>query len=128
MARAHDEAAEILSESWRKIHDVVVRIPRGKVMTYGQVAAAAGLRGASRLVGYAMRGLGPRVPWHRVLGKRREGIAHVSIKDPAVGTEQRLRLERERVVFSSSGGVDLVRYGHLHGPSPKRKTGATRRR
>ena len=113
MAKDSDEeVGAVFSESWRKIHAVVVRIPRGKVMTYGQVAVAAGLPGAARLVGYAMRGLGGRVPWHRVLGQRRYGIAQISIKEALTGTEQRLRLEREGVRFSPSGGVDLERHGH----------------
>lgn len=103
---------EAMSASYRAIFDVVVRIPRGKVMTYGSVADAAGLGRAARLVGYAMHAIGKKLPWHRVLGQRRAGVAHVSIKEPLTGTEQRLRLEREGVKFSLSGGVDLVRFGH----------------
>src|SRR5262245_25440229 len=103
-AKEEDDARAIFSESYRRIFDVVVRIPRGKVMTYGQVAQAAGLGGAARLVGYAMRALGPRVPWQRVLGVRKQGIAQVTIKDPLIGAEQRRLLEREGVRFSASGG------------------------
>ena len=52
------------------ILDTVMRIPAGKVATYGQVAAAAGLPGRARLVGQSLRGLGEDsiVPWHRVVG------------------------------------------------------------
>jgi methylated-DNA-protein-cysteine methyltransferase-like protein len=107
-----DEEKEFLADSYRRISDVVLEIPRGKVMTYGEVAAAAGLGRAARLVGYAMHAIGSKLPWQRVLGKRRAGIAQVSIKDPVGGTEQRMRLEREGVRFSASGGVDLARYGH----------------
>ncbi len=107
-----DDVGAVLSASYRKIHRVVVAIPRGRVMTYGQVAAAAGLRGAARLVGYAMHALGPKVPWQRVLGAARKGFARVSIKDPIGGTEQRLRLEREGVRFTPGGLVDLARFGH----------------
>lgn len=107
-----DELRELLSESYRRIFDVTVRIPRGKVMTYGEVARTAGLGGAARIVGYAMRALGSRVPWHRVVGQRRKGLAHVSIKDPLLGAQQRMLLEREGVRFSQAGTVDLSRYGH----------------
>ena len=116
--RADDELAAALSQSYRKIFDVVVRIPRGRVMTYGQVARAAGLGGAARLVGYAMRALGRRVPWQRVLGAKKKGVAQVTIRDPLIGSEQRRLLEREGVRFSATGGIDLARYGHL----PKRKS------
>ncbi len=108
----HDEIGGAISESYQKIYAVVAAIPRGKVMTYGQVAAAAGLGRAARLVGYALRASQRRVPWQRVLGLRRKGIAQITIKDPLLGTEQRLLLERERVRFSPSGGVELARYGH----------------
>jgi alkylated DNA nucleotide flippase Atl1 len=113
-----DELERALSPSYRKIFDVVVRIPRGRVMTYGQVARAAGLGGAARLVGYAMRALGERVPWQRVLGSKRKGVAQVTIRDPLIGSEQRRLLEREGVRFSLHGGVDLGRYGHV----PRRKS------
>ena len=103
-----------LSPSYQKIYDVVTRIPRGKVMTYGDVAKAAGLGGAARLVGYAMHALGalgPKVPWQRVLGKRRAGQAHITIGDALSASAQRRKLEAEGVRFSASGAVDLVRYG-----------------
>jgi methylated-DNA-protein-cysteine methyltransferase-like protein len=110
---ADDDEKEFLSDSYRRITAVVLKIPRGKVMTYGEVAEAAGLGRAARLVGYAMHAIGSRLPWQRVLGKRRKGVAQISIKDPIGGTEQRMRLEREGVRFSATGGVDLERYGHV---------------
>ncbi len=105
--------ARAVSDSYRKIYAVVEAIPRGKVMTYGQVADAAGLGRAARLVGYALRASKGRLPWQRVLGMRGRGIAQVAIKDPLFGTEQRIRLEAERVRFTPSGGVELARYGHV---------------
>ena len=52
------------------IWNVVARIPRGHVSTYGDVARAAGLPGRARLAGKALR-LMPHdmnLPWHRVMG------------------------------------------------------------
>jgi alkylated DNA nucleotide flippase Atl1 len=46
--------------------DVVERIPRGKVMAYGDIAAYLGA-GGPRQVGAVMRDWGHEVPWHRVL-------------------------------------------------------------
>jgi len=109
--RGGDEIGEAYAESYRRIAAVILQIPRGKVMTYGQVAEDAGLGRAARLVGYALHAIGRRVPWQRVLGKRGGHLAQVSIKDPVFGTEQRLKLEAEGVVFTRSGGVDLSVYG-----------------
>jgi methylated-DNA-protein-cysteine methyltransferase-like protein len=52
------------------IWDVVARIPRGRVSTYGDVARAAGLPGRARLAGYALKHApdGLELPWHRVVG------------------------------------------------------------
>ena len=58
------------AESYQRITRVITKIPRGRVMTYGQVAEDAGLGRAARLVGYALRTIYVMVPWHRVLGKR----------------------------------------------------------
>lgn len=53
----------------RRIYEVVARIPRGRVATYGQVATLAGLPRRARLVGRALRVLPAEsdVPWHRVV-------------------------------------------------------------
>src|ERR1700761_8171890 len=52
------------------IWDVVCRIPRGQVSTYGAGARAAGLPGRARQTGFALR-VAPdemNLPWHRVVG------------------------------------------------------------
>ncbi len=52
---------------FERVYDVVKRIPRGRVMTYGQVAAAIGTRDARR-VGQALHAnKDPGVPCHRVV-------------------------------------------------------------
>jgi methylated-DNA-protein-cysteine methyltransferase-like protein len=69
---------------------VVRRIPRGSIMTYGDVAEAAGHPGAARQVVWALRNSGPGIPWHRVVGA---GNRIRLTGEP--GLEQRLRLEME---------------------------------
>jgi methylated-DNA-protein-cysteine methyltransferase related protein len=90
---------------WERIHAVVRRIPRGRVATYGQVAALAGFPGAARQVGYAMHALpaSTTVPWHRVLNAR--GV--VTLPGSA-GIEQRLRLEAEGIRFDAGGRLRLA--------------------
>jgi methylated-DNA-[protein]-cysteine S-methyltransferase len=56
------------SEFAKKVRAVVSKIPKGKMMTYGQVAAKAGKPGAARAVGYIMSmNFDPKVPCHRVV-------------------------------------------------------------
>ena len=83
----------------------VYRIPRGKVATYGQIAAIAGKPRAARAVASAMRS-GPRgMPWHRVLG------AGGRIKLTGTNAmEQRLLLESEGIRLQGMS-VSLATYG-----------------
>ena len=101
------------STSFERIRRVVEKIPRGRVMTYGDVAASAGMPGAARTVGHAMRSFGRAVPWQRVLGRRNPRTAHVTIRDPRGKAEQRRLLEKEGVKFDARGGVRLADFGWL---------------
>lgn len=108
----------------QRICAVVARIPLGKVATYGQVAALAGLPGRARLTGRTMAELPPgsTVPWQRVVNARGE----VSPRG-GLGIEegyQRHLLEEEGVVFDERGRIDLDRYGwdpDAAPPRPKRR-------
>jgi methylated-DNA-protein-cysteine methyltransferase-like protein len=69
---------------------IIRRIPRGEVMTYAEVAAAAGYPHGARQVVWALKGVAPELPWHRVVGKGRE------VRLSGVpGLEQIMRLESE---------------------------------
>jgi methylated-DNA-protein-cysteine methyltransferase-like protein len=46
---------------------VIMAIPTGEVMTYGEVAAEAGYPGAARAVGNVLAGCGDGMPWWRVV-------------------------------------------------------------
>ena len=94
----------------KQIYDVVSRIPRGFVATYGQVARLAGLPGRARQVGYALSALTGRssLPWHRVINARGE-ISPRSGGSPG-GHVQRFRLEEEGVKFDGSGRIALDIY------------------
>ncbi len=55
------------------IYDVVRAVPRGRVTSYGAVAAAIGAKSGARVVGYAMNSCGgvkPKVPAHRVVNSK----------------------------------------------------------
>jgi methylated-DNA-protein-cysteine methyltransferase-like protein len=89
------------------VYILVRDIPRGRVMTYGQVAAALGAPRAARAVGYAMRAAPDGVPWQRVLN-RHGGISPRGEGEGAL--VQRTLLERERVKFRNDDTCDLKKY------------------
>lgn len=91
-----------------KLRQVISAVPRGKVITYGQVAEAAGLPGAARLSVRALYGE-TRLPWHRVVAAG--GRIALTGED---GREQRLRLVMEGVTFRGA----RVRMD-LHGWTPR---------
>ena len=88
------------------IYDAVRKIPEGKVLNYGRVAAMCGRPGASRTVGWALH-VNPyfgEVPCHRVVfadGSLAEGFAFGGID------VQRKMLESEGVKFTQDGKVDM---------------------
>lgn len=92
-----------------KVWGTAKAIPRGRVTTYGQLAAAAGFPRAARLAGFALKNTPPgmTLPWHRVLNAQGK-ISFAPRSKP--WREQRRRLEAEGIVFDGDR-VDLRRYG-----------------
>jgi methylated-DNA-protein-cysteine methyltransferase-like protein len=84
----------------------VRRIPKGRVATYGDVAAASGYPGCARQVVWALRSA-KNVPWHRVLGAK----GRILLTDEAA-LEQRLRLRLEQVAVGADR-VDMKQFGHV---------------
>lgn len=83
---------------------IVRKIPRGRVATYGQVAAALGNPRLSRVVGYAMAACPQDVPAHRVVN-RLGGLC--GRFEPFGQATHRMLLEMEDVPFLEDGRVDL---------------------
>jgi methylated-DNA-protein-cysteine methyltransferase-like protein len=103
--------------TFRAIYDVVARIPRGRIATYGQVARMAGMPGAARTVGWAMAALpaggrvaGRTIPWHRVLNAR-GGVSPRPSETRGRPDGQAARLRREGLRAGKSGQFDLKLYG-----------------
>jgi len=76
-----------------RLRRVIARVPRGKVITYGQVAAAGGFPGAARLTVWALQ-RGEGLPWHRVVAAG----GRIALPGES-GQEQCLRLQIEGVKF-----------------------------
>ena len=95
-----------------RIRATVDAIPAGRVATYGQVAAEAGLPGRARLVGRVLRGLtgADGLPWHRVVAA---GGRLALPADTDAGQEQRRRLRSEGSLAPGAERLDLARVGWL---------------
>lgn len=97
------------------MRDAVRRVPLGRVATYGDVACAAGYPRGSRQVAWALRGAGPTLPWHRILGK-----GGIILLRGMNGVEQAQRLEAEGVTVHGTR-VNLKLFGHDFGKPRNRK-------
>lgn len=86
----------------REVIEVVRAIPKGRVLTYGDVAWLVGWPNHSRFVGHALRGLSETdgVPCHRVVS--------TSGRTAPCWPQQRALLEAEGVVFTRAGYVDML--------------------
>jgi methylated-DNA-protein-cysteine methyltransferase-like protein len=108
----HQEVARKLMRSPKSekrdaaFRKAIRQIPRGKVATYGQVAAAAGYPLYHRHVAQLLHRGGHGLPWQRVVGAAGE----IKLKYEA-GLEQRMRLEMEGVHFRGKR-VDMAEHQH----------------
>lgn len=113
----HFEMSAKKKSGWQRIYDAVKRIPRGRVVTYGQLAKMLRVRGGARTVGYAMAGTpqGQGIPWHRVVGAG----GRLLPREPYT-SKQRMLLETEGTGFAGMK-VDMA----AHQWRPQRKHRAT---
>lgn len=94
---------------YEAVYALVRRIPRGRVMTYGQIATILGAPRAARAVGYAMRASGrhQNVPWQRVINSKGQISARSEVERPII---QKMLLESEDIAFDENESCDLERY------------------
>src|ERR1700726_4898398 len=107
--------------NWNRVYDLVKKIPRGRAMTYGQVAKALRLRGGARSAGRAMAASpsGKGVPWHRVVGYG----GKLLIREPYASLQRKL-LESEGVALLESR-VNMKK--HAWSPAAKKMSRKLRR-
>ncbi|MEZ0341042.1 MGMT family protein [Mycobacterium sp. pV006] len=96
--------AAITDAQVESVRALVAAIPPGRVVTYGDIATAAGLS-SPRIVGWIMRTDSSDLPWHRVLRATGEPAPHLR-------TEQLERLRAEGVL-ADDGRVPLAQYRHV---------------
>jgi methylated-DNA-protein-cysteine methyltransferase-like protein len=95
------------SDFFDQVYQVVRLIPRGRVTSYGAIAAYLGAKGSSRLVGYAMNGahgVRPKVPAHRVVNRQGLLTGKHHFKTPY---EMQELLEKEKVKVENDRIIDF---------------------
>ena len=90
-----------------RVFRVVRSIPRGRVMTYGQIAEILGEGYTPRTVGFVMHASNDKTPWHRVVNAQ-GGCSTRGIVLP-LDKQQRM-LEAEGIKFNDRGRCALQEY------------------
>ena len=93
-----------------KVYELLRRIPKGKVVTYGQIADCLGNRKLSRVVGNILHNNPEPIitPCHRVVNAKGEVAANFGFGG---GEVQRRLLQEEGIIFEPDGRIDLKKYG-----------------
>lgn len=91
-----------------RVIDIIKNIPRGRVMTYGQIAAMAGNPRAARQVARVLHSMSQkyRLPWHRVVNSK----GQIAIRDYEGQNLQKMLLTGEGVGLSEDESIDLKKY------------------
>ena len=101
---------ETFNPFYQKVYLMVLKIPSGKVATYGQIAELINNYGRARQVGWALRRLKlpSDVPWHRVINTKGE----ISMSLSRNGTDwiQKKLLINEGIKFNSKMQIDMKKY------------------
>jgi methylated-DNA-protein-cysteine methyltransferase-like protein len=99
------------SPSYReRVYQLVLRIPSGRLMTYGSIAQILGAGYDARAIGNIMHATpddGRAIPWHRVINAQ-GGLSTAGLTSPP-DLQQRL-LEAEGITFNEKGRCKIATY------------------
>ncbi len=123
--RLHGDVQGGRDGAFAAVYALVWRIPRGRVMSYGQIATLIGNRLSPRAVGWAMHGCPQGLPWQRVVNAQ-GGCSTDRLPDSPTGLQQHL-LESEGIEFRSNGTLNIEIYRWTPGarsrtPAPRSTT------
>ena len=96
--------APVTDDQVELVRSLVASIPSGRVATYGDIAAVAGLS-SPRIVGWIMRTDSSDLPWHRVIRSSGRPAAHLATRQ--------LELLRAEGVLAVDGRVPLRDVRHV---------------
>ncbi len=97
-------------KTFDKVYDLVAKIPKGKVTTYGAISKLIGMD--PRVVGYALHANkdSENVPCHRVINSKGKISKGFAFGGPSI---QKKMLEKEGIIFDKNERVDLEKFGYL---------------
>jgi methylated-DNA-protein-cysteine methyltransferase-like protein len=95
--------APVTDEQVERVRALVASIPAGRVATYGDIAAVAGLS-SPRIVGWIMRTDSSDLPWHRVITASGRPARHL--------TSRQLELLRAEGILAVDGKIALDEVRH----------------
>lgn len=98
-----------MTESFHeKVVRVIKKTPKGKVATYGQIAAMAGSPRAARQVVRALHSSSKKekLPWHRVINSQ----GKIGLKEYQGYDLQKAMLEKEGIIFGINDIIDLTKF------------------
>jgi methylated-DNA-protein-cysteine methyltransferase-like protein len=100
-----------VNDNYQTVYETIRHVPKGKVVTYGEIARLCGFINQARLVGYALRSLPSRskIPWHRVINSQ----GRISFPKNSSAYRQQKRLLGTDGIRFSGDKVDLEKYGWL---------------
>lgn len=101
-----------IDQRLQRIYAAIAAIPAGRVASYGQIAARAGLPGRARLVGKALRETPDdlELPWHRVL----HANGSIALPRGSRGFREQSRRLRAEGVEVRDGRVPMSAFGLDH--------------
>jgi methylated-DNA-protein-cysteine methyltransferase related protein len=91
------------------VYEVVRQVPKGRVTTYGAIAAYLGTKLSARMVGWAMNGahrIKPRIPAQRVINRNGQLSGKMHFETP---TRMQELLEKEGIVVKKDTVQDFNR-------------------
>ncbi len=91
-----------------RVIEIILQIPAGKVMTYGQIAAYAGSPRGARQVVRILHSMSEKhqLPWHRVINAKGE----IGFQDEESFFIQKMSLESEGIQFKDNKSINLQKY------------------
>ncbi|MBP8925844.1 MAG: MGMT family protein [Pseudomonadales bacterium] len=107
-ARSRPDASGSEASARERVWQIVALIPAGKVASYGQVAALAGIPNGARFTGSVLRDLpsGSRIPWHRVIN----AAGRISLPPGSASAQRQRELLLAEGVLVVNARVDLKRF------------------
>lgn len=94
----------------QRVYEIVKKVPKGKVTTYGDIAMALGNPRLARQVGWALHANNSAdIPCHRVVNKEGRLAPNFAFDG---WQEQKKRLMAEGVTFKDETHVDLIKLRH----------------